>query len=173
MKGSFGRGRADTPLFAWCNNKGVVAIPWDVFFSYRRHDLDRARPLLKTLADAGVSVWRDESDVPEQASITTGIRHGIANAKAFLAFFSRTYPESNVCQQEITIAWLAAQQLDPNANRRIWIVNPENSFDHIPELLRDQRIPLIATAQGVEERLEALGTTLLGDGVRDCLRTMA
>src|SRR5215831_16306924 len=43
--------------------------------------------------------------------------------------YSSTYPLSNPCQQEITTAWLAAQHLDQNANRRVWIVNPESSFE--------------------------------------------
>ena len=41
---------------------------WDVFFSYRRHDLDRAEPLLAALSQAGVRVWHDETAVPEQES---------------------------------------------------------------------------------------------------------
>src|SRR5436309_3432882 len=67
-----------------------MATSWDVFFSYRRHDLDRAQPLLKALAEAGVRVWRDENDIPDQASITSEIRDGIANCKALLAFYSLT-----------------------------------------------------------------------------------
>ena len=59
---------------------------WDVFFSYRRHDLDRAQPLLEELARAGVSVWRDEIEISEQASITSAIREAIASCKVFLAF---------------------------------------------------------------------------------------
>ena len=85
---------------------------WDLFFSYRRHDLDRAQPLLNALAQAGVRVWRDENDIPDQGAITAEIRDGIANSKALLAFYSHTYPVSNPCQQEITTAWLAAQQID-------------------------------------------------------------
>ncbi|HEY3456163.1 MAG TPA: hypothetical protein VGK64_16415 [Bryobacteraceae bacterium] len=43
-------------------DRSDMANMWDVFFSYRRHDLDRARPLLEELARAGISVWRDEAD---------------------------------------------------------------------------------------------------------------
>ena len=157
------------------NSHTLMATSWDLFFSYRRHDLDRAQRLLNALAQAGVRVWRDQSDIPDQAAITAEIRQGIANSKAFLAFYSRTYPASNPCQQEITIAWLAAQQIDQNANRRIWIVSLEDSLEHIPELLRDQQIPLLtgdgaqfaAIAQRVKDRLCELDATLLGSGVRD------
>ena len=31
-----------------------MATSWDVFFSYRRHDLAKAQPLLDALAEAGV-----------------------------------------------------------------------------------------------------------------------
>jgi hypothetical protein len=114
-------------------------MPYDVFFSYRRHDLNRAQPLLDALTQAGIRVWRDERDIPGQASITDEIRQGIGDSRAFLAFYSSTYPLSNPCQQEITTAWLAAQHLDQKANRRVWILNPESSFEHLPELLRDQQ----------------------------------
>jgi tetratricopeptide (TPR) repeat protein len=148
---------------------------WDLFFSYRRHDLDRARPLLKALSDAGIRVWRDENDIPEQASITAEIRDGIANSRAFLAFYSSTYPLSNPCQQELTTAWLAAHQISGAANARVWIVNPESGFEHIPELLRDQQAPSVGevnsqaakTARGIKDRLDALDERLLGSGVRD------
>src|SRR3954451_9231214 len=117
---------------------------WDVFFSYRRQDLDRAEPLLHALADTGLRVWRDQTAIPDQGAITAEIRRGIANSKCLLAFYSRTYPLSNPCQQEITAAWLAAQQIEPTAlNRRIWIVNPDEAFEHLPHIFRDQQIPII------------------------------
>ena len=80
-------------------------------------------------------MWRDQRDISDQASITDEIRHGIANSRAFLAFYSLTYPVSNPCQQEIAAAWLAAEQTDQTANRRVSIANPEGSFEHLPELL--------------------------------------
>ena len=149
-------------------------MPYDVFFSYRRHDLKRAQPLLNALAEAGIRVWRDERDIPEQASITNEIRQGIADSKALLAFYSSTYPLSNPCQQEITTAWLAAQNLDQKANRRVWIVNPESGFEHVPELLRDQQCAfaakdsaeLLRNVQAMKHRLDELDRSLLGGGVR-------
>ena len=54
-------------------------------------------------------------------------------------------------------------------------MNPEDGFGHIPELLRDQNIPLVtgddsraaAVAQALKERLASLDATLLGSGVRN------
>jgi hypothetical protein len=106
-----------------------------LFFSYRRHDLERARRLLDVLARTGIRVWRDERQIAEQDSISREIRQAIADCKAFVSFYSRTYPLSHACQQELTAAWLAAQELDGTANRRVWIVNPETNRDHLPELL--------------------------------------
>ena len=148
---------------------------WDIFFSYRRHDLAKAQPLLEALSLAGVRVWRDERGIPDQASVSAEIRRGIANSKALLAFYSRTYPLSNPCRQEITAAWLAAEQIDHVPNRRVWIVNPEGSFEHLPKLLRDQQSrlfladdsQLIGTVRAIKDRLDALDSTLLGNGVRD------
>src|SRR3954451_712435 len=42
---------------AFQNRVVMVDSEWDVFFSYRRHDLDRAEPLLQALADTGLRVW--------------------------------------------------------------------------------------------------------------------
>ncbi len=147
---------------------------WDIFFSYRRHDLHRAQPLLDALARIGVRVWRDADEIPDQGSITSEIRRAIANSRAFLAFYSRTYSASNPCQQELTSAWLAAQQIDKLSNRRVWILNPEDSLDHIPLLLRDQQFaaagdgaPFHTIAHGLKDRLDALDKTLFGDFMRD------
>jgi hypothetical protein len=112
-------------------------MPYDLFFSYRRHDLDRARPLLDALASSGLRVFRDESAIDEGASITQEIREGIASSKLLLAFHSSTYPLSSACQEEIISAWLAAQHAGEPPQTRVRIINPEPGFDHIPVPLRD------------------------------------
>ena len=113
-------------------------MPYDLFFSYRRHDLDRARPLLDALAGAGLSVFRDETAIDEGASITQEIRQGIASSKLLLAFYSSTYPWSGACQEEIISSWPAAQQAGEPSQARVRIINPEPGFD-IPVPLRDLR----------------------------------
>ena len=74
---------------------GGINMPYDLFFSHRRHDLDRARPLLDALASSGLRVFRDESAIDEGVSITQEIREGIASSKLLLAFYSSTYPGSS------------------------------------------------------------------------------
>ena len=106
-------------------------------------------------------------DIPEQASITSEIRQAIANCRAFLAFYSLTYPESNPCQEEIRTAWLAAQRIREPANRRVWIVNPETNFEHMPDLFRDQQSGVFGaeTVPTMRHALEALDATPLGCGM--------
>src|SRR3984957_284233 len=116
-----------------------MGVEWDVFFSYRRKDLGRAKPLLAALNEAGVRVWRDETDLPEFAPITREIREAIARSKALVAFYSADYSLSRACFEEITSAWIAAQQAGESPHLRVLIVNPEPAFDHIPAVLAEQQ----------------------------------
>ena len=121
------------------NKRAGKAMPdlYNIFFSYRRHDLPRARPLLEALTSAGLRVFRDETAIDEGASITREIREGIAASKLLVAFYSSTYPLSGACQEEIISAWLAAQQAGEPPQSRVRIINPEQDFDHIPAPLHD------------------------------------
>jgi tetratricopeptide (TPR) repeat protein len=112
---------------------------FDVFFSYRRADLVRAQPLLNALREAGVHVWRDETNIPENQPITPEIRESLAASKALIAFFSSTYLLSRPCQQELTAAWLAAQRAGEVPFRRVLVVNPEVTFDHLPTIFAEQQ----------------------------------
>lgn len=109
----------------------------DVFFSYRRSDLARAKPLLDAMALAGLRVWRDEAAISDGASISREIREGLAACKGLLAFYSSAYPLSTACQQELALAYVAAERAGEPPYQRVLIINAENSFDHIPLLLRD------------------------------------
>ena len=111
----------------------------DVFFSYRRSDLPRAERLLDALTAAGIRVWRDQTDLAANSSITQEIRRALASSRAAIAFYSLGYPLSQPCQQEITMAWIAAQHMGEVPQSRVLIINPESGFDHIPEVLRDQQ----------------------------------
>ncbi|MCP5110090.1 MAG: toll/interleukin-1 receptor domain-containing protein, partial [bacterium] len=111
----------------------------DIFFSYRRKDLSRAQPLLNALEATGLRVWRDQTNLPDNAPITPEIRHGLAASKALVALYSVDYPLSRQCQQEITAAWLATQQIGEQPYRRVLVINPEATFDHLPHLLGEQQ----------------------------------
>src|SRR5262245_41646991 len=112
----------------------------DLFFSYRWHDLPKAQALLDALEAQGVRVWRDETDIPDGSSITANVLEGIGSSKALLAFYSSTYGDSRACQQELTTAYLAAQNNTGPLESRLLIVCPETTLAHIPLALRDIKI---------------------------------
>jgi hypothetical protein len=117
---------------------GIVE-QYDLFVSYRRKDSDRVRPLVDALTSRRLSVWFDQNEVNEFAPITDKIRHGLANSKAFLAWYSIDYPKSRPCQMELTAAFIAAQR-EGDARERVWVINPESTADHIqPIELRDEQ----------------------------------
>ena len=111
----------------------------DLFFSYRRQDLERASPLLEALDAAGVRVWRDQTALPDFAPITPEIRHAIATSRALLAFYSWDYPLSRACFKELSTLWMAAQQAGALPYSRELVLNPETGFDHMPPVLREQQ----------------------------------
>jgi hypothetical protein len=116
-----------------------VADTYDAFFSYRRKDLARAQPLLDALEALGVRVWRDQTDLSDNAAITSEIRGALAASKTLLAVHSRDYPLNRPCQQELAVAWIAAQQMGEPPYDRVLVLNPEDGFDHLPEVLREQQ----------------------------------
>jgi hypothetical protein len=63
----------------------------------------------------------------------------LAASKAPLAFHSRDYALSRPCQQEITTAWIAAQQMGAPPYDRVLVLIPETGFDPLPEVLREQQ----------------------------------
>lgn len=146
---------------------------YDIFFSYRRHNLARAQPLLSALASTGLRVFRDETAIDEGVSITQEIRGGIASSKLLMAFYSSTYPLSGACEEEIISAWLAGQHAGEPPQNRVRIVNPEPGFDHIPALLRDIRAhilpedPLKLAAFGgeIRDHIASLDGTLAAAGL--------
>jgi hypothetical protein len=112
---------------------------YDIFFSYRRKDLAQAQRLLDALAAARLRIWRDTTELPDNAPITPEIRHGLAASKVLIAFYSSSYPLSRPCLQEITAAWLGAQSMGELPYDRVLVANPETTFDHLPKLLAEQQ----------------------------------
>jgi hypothetical protein len=145
---------------------------WDVFLSYSRGDVERVRPLARALRDGGLQVFTDETGVASFAGISDTIRRELARSRALLAFYSTGYPERAACQWELTTAYLAGLgEGDPR--RRVMVVNPERTTDHIhPVELRDARHAsaddLAALVRDVREHIAGLGTplTIAEPGVR-------
>ena len=115
-------------------------MDYDVFLSYPRADRAEARHICEALRSRELTVWMDESDIPDYASITRSIVDGLARSRVLLAYYSRNYSRSRACQWELTAAFLAAQhEGDP---RRVLVINPENEWEHIlPVELKDAEVP--------------------------------
>jgi tetratricopeptide (TPR) repeat protein len=102
----------------------------DVFISYAHADAAPVLELVSALKGANIRVWLDESEIPTFAAISQKIAQGLANAKAFLAYYSKTYPTRRACQYELTSAFVTAQALHQGF-ARLLVVNPESSDAHI------------------------------------------
>src|SRR5262245_5151386 len=112
---------------------------YDVFISYRRTDTTSVQPLVDALRSRALTVWFDQSQIEDFGPITNEIRHGLANSKALLAWYSIDYPRSRPCQMELTAAFIAAHR-EGDPRQRVWVVNPESAADHIqPIELRDEQ----------------------------------
>ncbi|KUL25480.1 tetratricopeptide repeat protein [Streptomyces regalis] len=115
------------------------ASEWDVFVSYSRSATGHAETVVAALRSQGLRVFVDDTAVEDFTSITTTITRALAHAKVLLALYSSDYPQRRACQWELTYAYLAGQR-EGDPRRRILVVNPEPSADHIhPVELRDAR----------------------------------
>jgi len=111
---------------------------FDVFMSYAHADRERVLALRDALAAAGLKVWLDEQGIDTFESISLAIERGLAHSRALLAFYSGAYPTRRACQWELTAAFLAAQRAGGDPRRRVLVVQPEPSADHVvPVELRD------------------------------------
>jgi hypothetical protein len=82
-------------------------------------------------------VFVDDPQIDDFARITTTITSSLAASRVMLAYYSAAYPTRRACQWELTAAYLAASR-DGDPARRILVVNPEPTPDHLyPGELRD------------------------------------
>ena len=116
-------------------------MDYDVFLSYPHEDYTEVMRICKALRARELTVWMDESDIPDYASITSSIVDGLARSRVLLAYYSRNYSRSRACQWELTAAFLAAQH-EGDPRQRVLVINPENEWEHIqPVELKDAEIP--------------------------------
>ena len=122
-----------------------MSAAYDVFLSHAWADGDRPQQLFETLRKAGLRVWFDEAEINDFTAITRAVTKGLAQSKALLAYYSKTYPLRRACQWELTAAFLAAQA-EGDPRRRVLVVSPEEKADHIhPIELRDAKFRIAAT----------------------------
>jgi TIR domain-containing protein len=114
-----------------------VKPAYDVFVSYAWADRAAVEPLGQALRDHSLRVFVDDPEIEDFTRITTTITNSLAASKVLLAYYSAAYPTRRACQWELTAAYLAAQRAgDPS--RRILVLNPEPTLDHLhPGELRD------------------------------------
>jgi hypothetical protein len=144
----------------------VMPAVYDVFLSHAWADGDRPQQIAAALGRAGLRVWFDADEIGDFASITRAVTEGLAQSKALVAYYSKTYPLRRACQWELTTAFLAAQN-EEDPRRRVVIINPEKSINHIhPIELRDAKFRTAPANQSeVQELAQSLArhvTTLDG-----------
>jgi hypothetical protein len=139
---------------------------YDVFLSYPRADRAAVQPIAQALRDHGLQVFVDAPEIEDFTRITSSITDGLAGSRVLVAYYSKQYPTRRACQWELTAAYLAAQRTgDPS--RRILVLNPEPTLDHLhPGELRDalfrgpptqgDQAALDELAQAVADRVQKL-----------------
>ena len=116
-------------------------MDYDVFLSYPHEDHAEVMQICEALRARELTVWMDESDIPDYASITRSIVDGLARSRVLLAYYSLNYSRSRACQWELTAAFLAAQH-EGDPRRRMLVINPEEKWEHIqPVELKDAEVP--------------------------------
>jgi len=109
--------------------------------------------LTAALHEYGLRVFVDEDDIDYFGGITDQIEHALRSSKTFVVYYSRTYPERPSCQLELTAAFLAGQA-EGDPTRRILVINPESSEDHLfPAELSDARYVPASLALPEQARL--------------------
>jgi TIR domain/Tetratricopeptide repeat len=143
-----------------------VEAGYDVFVSYAWADREAVQPLAQALREHGLRVFVDDPEIDDFERITATITGSLAASRVLLAYYSAAYPTRRACQWELTAVYLAAQRAgDPS--RRILVLNPEPTLDHLhPGELRDalagrsptedDQAALAELAQAVAERVREL-----------------
>jgi TIR domain-containing protein/tetratricopeptide repeat protein len=106
-------------------------MPAQLFISYRRSRQAEVLAAKAALAQAGVGVWLDQADIDPLADFPARIRAGIAASHAMLVWWSADYADSDICLQELRLAWQHARRHSSDVARRVWVLNPEPGGQHI------------------------------------------
>jgi hypothetical protein len=134
-----------------------VEASFDVFLGHATVDKAAGvREFADRLKERGLRVFVDEREIAEYGSITREVEQALEGSLAFVAWYSAEYPSRRACQLELRAAYVAAEGAR-EVGERIFVVNPEDGFEHIyPLTLRDARIPRGDAAEAVAGRVEAL-----------------
>lgn len=102
-----------------------------LFISYSRRNKEQVYAFVDALIATGVDIWIDRQDIEALDDFPMRIRDGLAQCHALLAWYSPEYAKSSYCQKELTAAWICSQRLACNPTKRIFVVNPQDSVEHI------------------------------------------
>jgi serine/threonine protein kinase len=174
--GSFGIQQLASPAAA-ARPLGVRAAPrasntaGHVFISYVREDADRVNGLQRALENAGISVWRDTSNLWPGEDWRSNIRQAIMrDAFVFIACFSRSSLSRMDSYQYEEIA-LAIDEMRRRAPENLWFIPVRFDDCEIPDreigagrtLTSIQSADLFGgSADGSLERLVAAVLRILG-----------
>src|SRR5574337_122851 len=106
-------------------------MPGQLFLSYRRSRKAAVQAAKAALEAAGIDVWLDVEDIDPLADFPERIREGIDSSHAMLVWWSADYAESDICLQELRRGWQHARRHTSDVARRVWVLNPEASGEHI------------------------------------------
>jgi tetratricopeptide (TPR) repeat protein len=116
-----------------------------VFLSWTRADTARGDVLgrlVDALGAAGVPVWIDDGQIGAFDPIPDAVRDGLGRSKVLLAWYSEAYPTRRACREELTLALLAAENAGLG-DRRVLVINPEPTLEHVVEArLLDRRFAI-------------------------------
>ena len=138
----------------------MTAATYDVVLSHAWADGDRPQQIADALTQAGLRVWFDAAEIDDFASITRAVTEGLAQSKALVAYYSKTYPLRRACQWELTAAFLAAQT-EGDPRRRVLVINPEKKTPETPDSaahihpieLRDEKFLTAPNGNGDMQKL--------------------
>jgi tetratricopeptide (TPR) repeat protein len=108
-----------------------LPISPSLFISYRRTQTDAVRPVVDALQAAGIDCFFDVEDIDELADFPERVRQGIDASHAMLVWWSADYAQSDHCLAEFRRAWQHARRHSSDVGRRVWLLNPEDTGDHV------------------------------------------
>ncbi len=106
-------------------------MPAQLFISYRRSRTAKVIAAGAILDAAGVDVRLDLEDIDLLADFPQRIWEGIDISHALLVCWAADYADSDICLQELRLAWPHAWRRSSGVARRGWILNPEARGNHV------------------------------------------
>lgn len=126
-------------------------MQYHAFLSYSHHDIDTMRRVRDDLAEAGLSIWTDESLVPGTLSWKNSIEEAIQGSKNLVVLLSPTAKHSDWIEKEIDYARVCGVTIVP-------VLLHGDEISSVPfELINVQRIDI---RQNYDNGIQRLISTL-------------